>query len=214
MNIQDAYEYITKNRPQTVHISGKTSTGKSTFANNLKNSLGYEIIELDQIVRSEIVNNNTALDEGTIFSEVYKNRNRQDWIDQFTTTTREKINQLRSAEINSIIDGAIANPQTLKEVLQDTESVIIYLHPENLDNYIRNLTSRFLTATATYNAGLPSKFWDKISDDDFRSFLQNGQLHPAIGHAIELYAKDSKTESEKRLNTFQENFNNILIVTI
>jgi adenylate kinase family enzyme len=214
MNIQEAREYIAENHPQTIHISGKTSTGKSTLANELRDSFGYGIIELDEIVMNEIVSRNKSSDQGLIFAEVYKNRNRLDWINQFISATKTKIDELHSAEVNSIIDGAIANHKTLNEILDGTDSIIIYLHPENLEVYIRNLTSRFLTATSENKAGLPLKFWDKIPSDSFKSFLRDKQLSLALKDAIEAYAKESQAESTKRLEIFKANFNNILVVNV
>lgn len=214
MNIENTLEYLAQNQPETIHISGKTSTGKSTLAKELRDLFGYEIIELDQIVINEIVKDNSSVNEGMIFAEVYKNRNRLDWINQFVSSTKKRLDELHSNKIKTIIDGAIANPQILKEVLGDSSAIIIYLHPENLENYMRNLTSRFLTATHQNNAGLPSKFWDKVPNDDFKSFLKDRHLSPAVKNAIEAYAKESQIESAKRLRTFQDNFNNILVVNI
>lgn len=214
MNIKDVSEYIALNLPPTILLSGKTSTGKSTLANELKDSFGYQVVELDEIVISSVVNNNKSVDEGHIFFEVYGNRNRLDWIETFVSSTKKRINDLYSAGLNSIIDGAVANPETLKEILDGTNYVIIYLHPQSTDNYIRNLTSRFLTATRENNAGLPVKFWNKIPRDDFTEFLDTRQLNPAINEAIIAYAKESQIESTKRLEMFKVHFDDILVVSI
>jgi adenylate kinase family enzyme len=214
MNIEDTLKYIAQNQPKTIHISGKTSTGKSTLAKELRDLFKYEIVELDQIVISEIVKHNSSIEEGLIFAEVYKNRNRLDWIEQFVSSATERLNELHSAKINTIIEGAIGNPQTLREVLGDSSAIIIYLHPKNLQTYVRNLTSRFLTATHENNAGLPSKFWNKVPSDDFKFFLKDKKLSPPIKNAIEAYAKESQIESAKRLRTFQNHFDNIAVVNI
>ena len=206
-------EYVSRNRPATIHISGKTSTGKSSLAKELEKLFEYKVVELDQILINEVVKNNSAA-EGVVFVEVYKNRKRLDWIERFISATKRRLNELHSSNINVVIDGAVAHPQTLKEILCDSNAIIIYLHPESLETYIRNLTSRFLTATRQSNAGLPIQFWDKVPDDDFLSFLNDKQLSPNIKKAIEIYAKESQIESTKRLGIFQDNFTNLLVVNI
>ena len=83
MTIDEAFMFIKERRPQLVHVSGKTSTGKSTFGARLNRELGYEIVELDKVVVESLVEPLNLADRGRVFLEVYKHRNRPDWIKRF-----------------------------------------------------------------------------------------------------------------------------------
>lgn len=213
MNIKDAYKYIVDNRPGVIYLSGKTSTGKSTFARELSDKLQYEVIELDEIVMSEVASKNSAIKETAIFTEVYKNRHRIDWIDQVANSVKAKMAELESKGVSSIVDGAIANPDTIKQVLGD-KCIVVYMHPQDLDVYARNLTARFMTATTQSRAGLPAGFWSKIPKNEFDTFLDSEYVSDGIKDAIMEYAKESCAESFERLKLFKVHFNNIIVVHI
>lgn len=214
MDIEDAYKYIKNMKPKVVYISGKTSVGKSTFANNIKNDFNYEIIELDSIVLSDIVPLGKPGDEGSVFVEVYRNRNKAEWINHFVMSVKKKINELHLSGANVIIEGALANPETINEILCGVRGVMIYVHPRDIDTYIRNLTSRFLTSSAENNAGLPLSFWKKIPEDDFFTFQTTKQLSSDIELGIAEYAAESQSESKERLETFKEHFSNLIVVNV
>lgn len=214
MTIEDAYKYVKNTKPKVVFISGKTSVGKSTFANNVRNDFKYETIELDSIVLSEIVPLSKPGDEGNVFVEVYRNRSKAEWISRFVISVKKRINELQSSGVNAIIEGALANPETIKEILAGVGGVIIYIHPQDINTYIRNLTSRFLTSSADNNAGLPLSFWKKIPEDDFVAFQTTKQLSSAIELGIVAYAGESQRESGERLETFKEHFGNLIVVNI
>src|SRR5690349_864722 len=112
MDINDVLEYVSRSRPATIHISGKTSTGKSSLAKELEKLFDYKVVELDQILINEVVKKNSAA-EGVVFVEVYKNRKRLDWIERFISATKRRLNELHSSNIKVVIDGAIAHPQTI-----------------------------------------------------------------------------------------------------
>lgn len=215
MNIEQAHDYLRRHRPEIIHLSGKTSTGKSTFASQLSKEFGYEIIELDQLVHTAVINRYNLTDEGQAFVEVYKNQDRLELIDSFVTAAKEKVAILEAEGHPVIIDGAVANPHTLKRLLGElSNSVIVYLHPLNLDNYRRNLLSRFATATADSNAGLPAQFWKMIDKVEFGRFCKSGIVTSGIQDAVAQYALDSQSESVKRLKIFRHTFDNILVVDI
>lgn len=214
MNIEDAYKYIKNTKPKVVYISGKTSVGKSTFANNIRNDFKYEIIELDSIVLNDIVPLGKPGDEGNVFVEVYRNRNKAEWVNRFVMSVKKKINELQLNGTNVIIEGALANPETINEVLDGVDGVMIYIHPQDIDVYIRNLTSRFLKSSAENNAGLPLTFWKKIPEVDFLAFQTTRQLSGAIELGIAEYAAESQSESRGRLETFKEHFSNLIVVKV
>lgn len=215
MNIEQAHDYIQEHRPEVIHLSGKTSTGKSTFANQLGEEFGYKIIELDQVVRAAVIDRYNLEDEGQAFVEVYKNRDRADLIDSFIAATKEKVMAIEAGGHPVIIDGAIANPQTLKELFTElASSTIVYLHPSSLDNYRRNLTNRFKTATMHSKAGLPVKFWEMVDQAEFSKFCESGNVTPGLQRAIVQYAAESQSQSTERLQMLRASFNNILVVDI
>ena len=83
MTIEVAYRLVTKQQPHLVYVSGKTSTGKSTFAKRLAEEFNYAIIELDQIVLKAVEQRFGEASEKSAFIEVYRNRDEREWIDAF-----------------------------------------------------------------------------------------------------------------------------------
>lgn len=215
MNIEQAYDYIKLQRPELINLSGKTSTGKSTFANRLSNELGYEIIELDQVVRDSVVEAYGIEDEGQAFVDIYKDRDRLELIDSFVAATKQKFFESKSDGHPVILDGAVANPQTLKQLLDElASSVIVYLHPIDIDGYRRNITSRFMTASATSNASLPARFWQMVDAAEFTLFCESRVMTTGLQHAIAQYSLESQAESSVRLDNLRRNFDNVLAVDV
>lgn len=55
MTTAEALDELTCSHPPVLHLNGKTSTGKSTFAAVLQERLGYAIIDLDQIMYDDVI---------------------------------------------------------------------------------------------------------------------------------------------------------------
>lgn len=215
MNLEQALASVAGKQPQIIHLSGKTSTGKSTFAKKLSEQFGYKLIELDLVVRDSVINALNLQDEGQAFVNIYKNRTQHDLIELFMSATKTIIQKHLDSGEQIIIDGAISNMDTLQELLGDYPDVsIIYLHPEHLDIYERNLKSRFQTTSKTNRGGLPDKFWELIDPQEFDMYCSTRILSSSINQAIEHYAKDSQIESTKRLANMTAHFNNVTTVTI
>jgi gluconate kinase len=215
MNLTEAYDYIAKNRPPAIHLGGKTSTGKSTFAKELCQQLGYKLIDLDSLVRSEVMEHFGLENEGNVFIEVYKNRTHVDWIEQLTTCVNAKLAEFIAAGQPVVMDGPVANPQTLQELLVPaSDALLIYIHPKNLDIYERNLTSRFMLSGENNLAGLPAKFWQKIDTHEYGLFLKTRKISPSLAAAIKAYALESQISSTERLDSMRQAFDRVLVVEI
>ncbi len=215
MDIEEAYRQIVTERPSAVYISGKTSTGKSTFSRRLEKECSYRLIDLDQIVMRDVVPRIKDRNEGSAFIEVYRNRDKREWIQWFITSVHAAVSVAIAAKQKVVIEGAVAHPEMLKELLRPFDDVaFIYFHPENISNYERNLTSRFLASSQENNAGLPSKFWDGIDATAFSQFCPDKIVTPILRENIHEYAIFAQRESEARLKSFQEEFEGIKVVKI
>lgn len=211
MDTDEAYRHIEKKKPKVLHVTGKTSTGKSTFASNLHDALGYKVIELDQVVHDSVMAPLEIEDRNDVFIEVYKKRNKLDWIQRFTDAVQKETNK----EEPVVINGAIANITTMREVLVGADAVeIIYFHPQNLDVYERNLKSRFTKATPSDDAGIPRNFWNLIDASELTAFYATREITPGIVEGITLYAQQSKASSVKRLQKIRAAFPDILVVDV
>jgi 2-phosphoglycerate kinase len=200
MTVDEAFSNVLEHRFRVIYLGGKTSTGKSTFANRLKDSLDYRIVELDQVLFQSLVQVHNQDDEGHIFIEVYKLRQRLDWIEEFVSAVRLRIEQAAGDGDKLVVEGAIAHPDTLKELLRVIcAEMIFYFHPRNLDIYERNLTNRFMRTNKGYNAGLPQQFWRLVQDLDFEQFCIDRILTDKLKLAIHEIALESQRDSEKRL---------------
>lgn len=215
MTAEEIYNFVKTNKPSLVYLSGKTSTGKSTFANKLVQDFGYKVVELDQIVKSAVIQRFNLTNEGTTFVEVYRGRDKMLWIEEFVKAARNLIEKhLNNGEL-LVIEGAVAHPITLSEVLAGyPDFMFVYFHPQTVDNYIRNLTQRFMQTNEQENAALPAAFWKLIDQTEFKSFCKSRIITKSLSQSIREYAKLSQEESNKRLREFKNNFRDIKIVEI
>lgn len=215
MTIEAVRRSIDKQRPSLIHLSGKTSTGKSTLARSLHDDFGYELIEMDHYVRDIVMHPHQLPDEGKVFNEVYRERHRIDWITEFVAAVQEAVHAQIKNDQHLILDGAISNIATLQQLLSDLPPIqIIFLHPKNLSIYERNLTSRFMTATQDHNASLPRDFWKLVDHASFTRFCESRTLTPDITAAIHQYAVASQEHSTHRLSALQHAFPDLMLVEI
>lgn len=200
MTFDEALKFVKDTKPNILYIGGKTSTGKTTFASQLQRSIEYHVVELDKVVHESVVQPFQISDEGKAFNEVYKRRDKPEWINAFIKAADNQVGGLIEAGHKVIIDGAIANPETLRELLASlTDVVTLYFHPTNLDVYERNLTNRFMLATPNHSAGLPTQFWKLVDKVEFKRFCETGEVSASLRDSISKYAKESKQSSEDRI---------------
>ena len=199
--------------PKLIYISGKTSTGKSTFGRKLRDELGYQVIELEEVLLRIV--REKKLDEQLTFKKVlYELGDFAEKTAFFEATDK----LIRHAVINNshvVIEGAVANIDTLDRILSPVpDRLFIYFHPTDIDTYIRNLTSRFMESNENSYAGLPLKFWNLIDKTDFGEFCITRIRSTSIDRAIRKYAEASQAESITRLDEFRKRFKNITIVEV
>jgi adenylate kinase family enzyme len=213
MTQDQLYGYIEKNLPKYIYLTGKTCTGKSTFANKLVENLNYSTIELDKIVRNFVIKKFDLSDEGNAFGGIYGRRDKLDWINSFVRVVQEEITKEKANSTGIIIEGAVSNVVTIKEMFSDVgDFEFIYFHPQYLKNYIRNIKNRFSLSDKNNNAGLPTPFWNLIDPKDFEKFCIDKIITSNLEKAISEYASFSKNKSEERLKYFSDNFINIKVV--
>jgi tRNA A37 threonylcarbamoyladenosine biosynthesis protein TsaE len=152
MRIDDIYSKVATEKPQIIYLTGKTCTGKSTFSRQLSEDIRYKIIELDEVVLSDLVAKQ-GLETSPTFEVVYKENPGTPFVDAFIGAVQQKVEDALLSHELLVIEGAVGNAQTLAALFKDSpEFSFIYFHPENLDIYIRNLTSRFMLTNKEYGA--------------------------------------------------------------
>lgn len=214
MKLDELYATIKNHKPQLLYLSGKTCVGKSTFSAKLRNELGYSIIELDKLVVESVMQPQGLTDAGTVFIEVYRGSNRQ-LLDPFIRAVRDVIAQNQTRHQPIVIEGAVANADTLSEMFSEhPELMSIYLHPSNLEDYERNITSRFMLARKDHNPGLPQHFWELVDDAEFETFCEQRVITPSIARSIKAYAAASQEESLNRLARLRARFPDMVVVEV
>lgn len=213
MTSADAYRTIKETRPPVIFITGKTSTGKSTFGRRLRDEMGYTVVELEAMLVNLVKRH--ELDENQTFKKVFyesENSEERNW---FLDETDEVITKALRDEHPLIIEGAVANANTLQRILQPTASLyFLYFHPKNIDDYVRNLTERFKSSSQDSNAGLPIKFWQMIDSEQFKTFCNTQVVSDDLERSIKEYALASQKESVLRLEKLQEKFHNVVVIDI
>jgi cytidylate kinase len=213
MTIDQIYETIRAKKPPVIYISGKTSTGKSTFGRRLGSELGYDIVELEAILL-DIVDEH-GYDEQTTFRKVLHDTGESEEKSLLYAATDELIKNAVDQQAPLVIEGAVANVETLARVLQPAHDVLfLYFHPADLAIYIRNLTNRFMESGPDSLGGLPLKFWNLVDKQEFQTFCQTRQLSDGLAKSIREYATMSQQESLTRLAEFRKKFGNITAVDV
>ncbi len=208
----DMLQVVRYKRPQLIYLSGKTATGKSTFANTLEQELDYRVIELDKLMEQTVIHPLHLADNELGYIEVYRKRGKMEWIQRFVAAGQEL---MKADNRPTVVEGSIAHPLTLQEFFAGSpDFMFVYFHPANISTYKRYITNRFLTATATYNANLPKTLWDQVDKDAFQQFCKDRVLTPNLRKAIDHYAATSQQESKERLDKFQKYFKGIRIIEI
>ncbi len=212
MRVDNVFNLIKQRFPDAIFLTGKTSTGKSTFAKKLHDELGYKIIELDKLVMSSVANHESKENTGEIFLQVYRGGERKDWINAFVKKAREEILKYKNEKI--VIEGALAHNETLDKIFEGNDFLFIYFHPENKDKYVKMLTKRFVEGVHNGTTGLPKHFWDKVDKNALREYLMTSNLNRQLKEVLDLYAQSSIEQSNERFNYFVNHFSNIVKVSI
>ena len=194
-------DHLEANLPTVVYIAGKTCTGKTTLAKRLADSLSYGVVELDRVVVEEFKPHSVEA-RRELFVHVYRERVRMHLVSRFVDSARAAA----AAHLRCVVDGAIANVETLAEVFAGMNPFVAYLHPADLATYEERLTQRFITATPSDAAGLPASFWKYIAPESFVRFDESRKLTVDLKKAIAAYARASQAESTERLELFKTRF--------
>lgn len=210
-DIHSVYREIDSGHPKVVFLNGKTSTGKTTLSNALKDRYNCAVIELDEVVYK--------LDcpfGKNRFIEAYQKRDDQDFTRSFVQAVQQEISGALDTHDFAIIEGAIVNIETLKEVIGEWSNsfLFIYLDIKNIDVYIQRLRNRFILSSQDDGNGLPSLFWDKFTPEILRAYYKNREVTPVIEAAIKDYAIDSVKASEQRLARFSTEFGRLLKIEV
>jgi adenylate kinase family enzyme len=192
-------------QPKIFYISGKTCTGKTTLSKRLSSEHSYPIIELDTIVDS--LHN----DKDFIYLEAYRGDISSEIVQSFIKATIQALSTEIATHGGVIFEGAIANPEILKAILEPWKSnyQFIYLHPVNTDKYLEQLVSRFIKSSAVNRNGLPSLLWNEFNKQQLEKYYKDRNLDKEILSCLTSYAKISMNESDSRLKKFTEVFDNI-----
>lgn len=213
MTLETVKEKVKLQQPRLIYLSGKTCTGKTTFASYLEQH-GYKKVELDKIVMESVVVP-FGVPQGDGFRTAYRDLGPSEQVSAFIGAAKLEILK-RLKESSLVVEGAIANPRILGEVFSDNlkDFVFVYLHPVHADIYEQRILSRFIAGAKTSNTGLPKDFWALVQDSDVEEFKATDKVNAGIQTAIKTYAAKSMEESKTRLAGFQVSFPEIAVVEI
>lgn len=213
MTVDDIGRVLAETKPAVVYIGGKTSTGKSTFGRMLRDSLGYQVIELEAVLLDIV--NREGFDEKATFHKVFAENEESEQKTLFIDAVDKIISDSVKSSHPLVIEGAIANSDTLARVLGwASDLYFIYFHPTDINLYVRNLTKRFMLSNKESESDLPSKFWSLVDDEEFDMFCQTRELTNSLKQSIRQYALISQAESLTRLDEYKQRFENIIVVEV
>jgi hypothetical protein len=212
MTPEEAREYVLKRQVQLVYVSGKTCSGKTTFASGLEKE-GYARIELDEIVMDSVVHA-FHVEAGVGFLTAYRGEGPEEQTRAFIVAAQKYVSDaLEKGRV--VVEGAIATAQIFNGVFGSVGVVpeVLYFHPKNISEYSRRIIDRFISAGGTRRSGLPKDFWETISMDDVSLFQKTGILGEKFVQDVHAYAISSQKKSEQRLQHLQEYVPELQVVT-
>lgn len=204
---------IEERKPKLVYVSGKTCTGKTTFANELQ-AHGYLQIELDQIVTRSVIEP-FQIHPREAFLAAFRGIGSVEQTNAFITAARTEI--IEKAKSNDlVIEGAIEKVGILQEILSGelADFYFIYFHPVDFNVYVSRIRSRFIAGRASTACGLPKDFWALTHKEDIDFFLETNSINDRLEESLRAYATRSMTESVDRLKRFQEAYPNLSVVEV
>lgn len=189
-------------KPRLIFLTGKSSTGKTTLSNKLKNE-GYEIIELDLIVRSlgKKYNVGSSPDYDEAF-KLYKGKVSKKMTNDFIKIVRKMINSKKDKPF--VIEGAISDPSLIKKIFTKELSIFtfIYLNIKDHKKHRGRLMKRLVTDINENKKTLP--FWSELPSD----FSLNNKKHLSL---ITKISKKEKKKSNERMEMFLKTFKPLII---
>lgn len=213
MTVEEIYQVVAEQKPAVIYVSGKTSTGKSTFGRKLRDELGYRVVELEAVLLDIV--RERGFDEQSTFRKVLYEAGEFEEKALFLAATDRIIADALGQDQSVVIEGAVANAETLRRVLQPAKGMVfLYFHPGDIAVYVRNLTQRFMESGEDSYGGLPLKFWQMVDDTEFKQFCQTRELTDGLRDSIRRYALASQRESLVRLDEFKQVFKDITVVEI
>jgi hypothetical protein len=213
MDKEAVLEKITDQQPRLIYVSGKTCTGKTTFAHFLEQH-GYKKVELDKVVTHAVVIP-FNVQPGDGFRTAYRDEGPREQTSAFTDAAKlEIIESLKTSSL--VVEGAIAKPRILGEIFSGElkDFVFVYFHPIHADVYEQRILSRFIGGAKDGTAGLPKDFWALVQEPDLEEFKKTDVIVQGIHQAIKQYAAKSMEESKVRLEGFRVSFPDIAVVEL
>ena len=202
-------ELVKTTLPRLIFITGKTCTGKSTFAKSIV-ELGYEHLELDFVVRESVVNKFEESKGGKAFS-VYKGEAPKEWQDSFESAAKELIvNKLAQSKV--IVDAALATPEVVGRIFSGelADFMFAYLHPFDVAFYNEYIMARLVNDIETMGRSFP--IWDFMTAEAIDDYRRNGKNGEKIQRIVKDYAEQSIKTSVERYEKFKTVYPNILLV--
>lgn len=213
MTIEALYQAISRQRPPVIYLSGKTATGKSTFGRKLRDSLEYQVIELEDILLDMI--KAQRLDERATFRKVFHDSEESGEKSQFLNNTNHLLTEAVTNKRPLVIEGAVSNADTLQQILAPAGTMLfLYFHPRDIKKYVRNITQRFMQTGKDSYGGLPATLWQFIDDQEFETFCATQKLTKSLEDSIHQFALAAQKESLARLQKYRQKFKNIEVVYV
>lgn len=191
-------------------ITGRSASGKTTFANKFKDR-NYHVIEFDQLFKSIInLQYNLSQDESI---DVLRGKAPVEIEDDFVRLVRAEIkDNINSAKV--IVEGTISSIRVLDKIFSDRYSqyTFVFLYPGSREEYKQRVMKRFKDDIATNSQTLP--IWDSIEDNIIQEFKSYGFDSKKVKNYIDTLVENFFAGSEERYKMFEGKIGNIVTIRV
>lgn len=209
LSIEEIENKLKEEETKLVFVSGKTCTGKSTFARRISNQ-GYFHLEIDYVVLKSVVEKFNVLQRDEAFL-VYKGKAFHEWQKSFEEAAKKLILK-HIDKTKVVVDAAFADPNVLRRIIPEkfnNSFELIYFHPFSRELYYEGILNRFIEDINSEKKSFP--IWLEVTEEILEDYKQNGMKSLKVLALVKKYGDESADLSLERFRLFKNIFPKIVL---
>jgi adenylate kinase family enzyme len=157
-------------------ITGRSSSGKTTFSKKLKEK-GFHIVEFDHIAKTQVNNIFNLTQDQSI--DIVRGKSSEEIENYFINKIHESIESALPDQ-KIIVEGTISNDRVLNKIFNGkfADYTFLFLYPLHKDKYLERIKKRFISDIENNEQTLP--IWDHIDERILKEYSEFGFQSPVV----------------------------------